>query len=105
MSVNESVILTNGLDIEDVKAILIHRREVASIEVHYELLRKYGEYLAICALASKGNKKARRYLVDKSIYNFHEAILEDTRESVLEHSLALLDSFYPDDEQENDPIS
>lgn len=99
MGINESIVLTSGLDIEDVKAILLYRGEIVSIEVHNEFVVKYGEYLAICALASVGNEKARRYLVDKSVDNFHEAIFGDTQDIVLNHSQALLDSFYPDDEK------
>lgn len=98
MGINEGMISTNGLDIEDVKAILLHRREVVNIEEYLTARDANFELIALCALAVNGDKKAIQYFNDSAEVNFKESIYDDMKEDVLIFVKNFLDNKYPDEE-------
>jgi len=105
MGINEGIILTDGLDMEDVKAILLHRKEVVRVEDYVQSLQNIDELLTLLALAVSGNKKAIQYLIDNAIDDFNNLVADRNKEDLSNHVEAVLNNKYPDEEEEDENIT
>ncbi|ADG92282.1 hypothetical protein Arnit_0617 [Arcobacter nitrofigilis DSM 7299] len=101
MFTEKNIIFTNNLDIEDIKVILIQRKEVVPSDEYSHILNSYGEIITLCAMAAKGNLKAIKHFKENAIDDFYSIIPEFKQEEVLSHVRRILDLKYPDKELKN----
>lgn len=101
MGLNNNIVLTDGLEIEDYKAILLERGDVIPIERYMELNRKFDEYLTLCALSATGDERAKKYLEDDAVNNFSDLVDSKLKDSLVKRVKGILANMYPDIENMN----
>jgi|GEM_PF-5349852 len=101
MGLHNNIILTDGLELDDYKTILLKRGDVVSIEKYMELNQKFDEYLTLCALSATGDIKAKKYLEDDSVNNFSELVDTRAKDLIVKKVKSILDNLYPNTENIN----
>lgn len=74
---------TRGLDLEDIKEVLIANDEVVSSRDYGALLSDYCKLLAICYKADKDSPEAKEYLQKGVISRFEDFIPDNHKEEVI----------------------
>lgn len=78
-----TIIDSRGMDIEDIKSVLISKGEVISLEDNAELLNDYCILLGICLEANTGNLKAKKYLSDEVMHRFSDFIPNEYKDRTI----------------------
>jgi hypothetical protein len=77
---------TRGLDLEDIKAVLIANDEVVDSINYSALLMDYSILLAICCKAQDGNSEAIEYLKKDVIKRFKDFVSDNHKEEILKRA-------------------
>lgn len=80
------IIDPRGMNIEDVKNLLIENEQVISLEDNAKLLKDYCTLLGICLEANTGNEKAKIYLEDEVVRRFESFIPNEYHDIVLKET-------------------
>ncbi len=101
MAITNNIILADGLELEDYKAILIKRGDVIPLERYMELNRKFDEYLTLCALSATGDTRAKKYLEDDAVNTFSNLVDSKAKDLLVKRVKGILENMYPDIENMN----
>jgi len=95
------IIDTRGMDINDIKHLLIENGEVVDMEENVTLLRDYCMLLGICFEANMGNERAKKYLDAEVMKKFTEFIPNNYHEVVISDSKTFLTNTSKEIESKN----
>lgn len=96
------IIDTRGLDISDIKSVLIQSEEVVDHKEFCDLLKDHANLLTICFLANQGNEKANKFIETRTTDLFNTFVPDNWKDEYIELNQKTLELFDTKEEQENE---